>query len=184
MMPAMPERLARTVCEMRHLQVTDNRTLSRDRCQGARYAPFLVCFHYADSADMAPPKTPNATRGTIQGTVFGGLVNFTVRAVPLPPAIMTFLQANTSTINNMTSQRHRDQAELDDDEREAGDSTQDNSRVLTSAQFWEELEALCDKAGGEWVGAAERIWGFGPKRMGANLLLDPMGKTALRWGRF
>ncbi|ORY32585.1 translation elongation factor 2 [Naematelia encephala] len=132
--------------------------------------------------DMAPPKTPDAPRGTIHGTVFDGLVNFTLRALPLPPAIISFLLAHTSSIARMVSQRDENEATEQDaqEERNASEGTPETGRLMGAKQFWEELEKLFKQAGGEWVGAADRIWGFGPKRMGANLLLDPQGKTGLR----
>lgn len=130
---------------------------------------------------MAPPKTKDAPRGTIQGTVLSGLVNFTIRAIPLPPPVIAFLLSNTSSIANMLSQRsdHGDEEEASE-ARDAVEGTQDHARTLTSEQFWIELERLSRKAGGEWLGAADRIWGFGPKRLGANVLLDPVGKASLR----
>lgn len=69
-----------------------------------------------------------------------------------------------------------------DEDRDASDGTQDQgqARLLSSEQFWTELEGLFAKAGPEWAGAADRIWTFGPKRIGANLLLDPQGKAKLR----
>ncbi|OCF36934.1 ribosome assembly protein 1 [Kwoniella heveanensis BCC8398] len=132
--------------------------------------------------DMAPPKTAGAPRGTIHGTVLNGLVSFTVRALPLPPKIIEFLLAHTSSIGGMLVQK-RDQTneeEENQEERDAGEGTGQAQRYLTPEQFWAELEQLCEKAGPDWAGAADRIWSFGPKRMGANVLLDPVGKSQLR----
>ena len=130
---------------------------------------------------MAPPKTAGAPRGTIHGSLFSGLVTYTVRAVPIPPQITEFLLANTVTLSKMLSQRGETDDEQDEqDGLEAGEGLQSQARVLSPQQFWEELASLFNKAGGEWVGAAERIWAFGPKRLGANLLLDSPGKSTLR----
>ena len=130
---------------------------------------------------MASCKAKDAPRGTVHGTVLSGLVKFNVRAIPLPPSIIEYLQSHTASIANMLSQRGR-QADEDaaSEARDAVEGMQEHGRTLTSEQFWTELERLLTKSGGEWAGAADRIWGFGPKRMGANLLLDPMGRTALR----
>lgn len=132
--------------------------------------------------DMAPPKTKDAPRGTIHGSLVNGLVTYTIRAMPLPETITDFLLANTSTIANMSTQKEQQQDDTTtnlDEDRDASDGTT-QARLLTSEQFWTELEALFAKAGPEWAGAAERIWTFGPKRIGANLLLDPVGSTKLR----
>lgn len=133
--------------------------------------------------DMAPPKTKDAPRGTIHGSLFNGLVTYTVRAVPLPEKIIEFLQAHTSTIANMLTQKQAEEGPgAVDEDRDASDGTQEQgqARSLSSDQFWTELEGLFSKAGMDWSGAADRIWTFGPKRIGANLLLDPVGKSKLR----
>jgi ribosome assembly protein 1 len=131
---------------------------------------------------MAPPKTKGATRGTVHGTLFDGLVTYTLRASPLPEKLIEFLLANTHNIGKLVAQQQDANAESEEslrEEREAGDNYE--ARSKTPEQFWAELESLCEKVGGEWAGAADRIWCFGPKRIGANLLLDPIGKTVPRY---
>ncbi|WWC70408.1 uncharacterized protein I206_104358 [Kwoniella pini CBS 10737] len=132
--------------------------------------------------DMAPPKTAGAPRGTVNGSILNGLVTYNIRAVPLPPKIIEFLLSQTNTIGSMLVQK-RDQINEEDEnqeERDAGEATTEQSRKLTPEQFWAELEGLFNKAGPDWAGAADRIWSFGPKRMGANILLDPHGKNSIR----
>lgn len=128
--------------------------------------------------DMAPPKTAGDARGVVLGSLYDGMVTFKLRAVPLPPAVIEFLLAHQNTIGSMLVQRHKDAEHEEDDvdqrEAEAG------VRTLTPEQFWTELSTRFDKVGGEWAGAADRIWSFGPKRVGANVLLDPIGKGGLR----
>lgn len=141
----------------------------------------------ADTApDLAPPKTKDAPRGTVHGSLMAGLVTYTIRALPLPEPIINFLLSQTNTIANMLAQKKSAEAEGTIDDADADvdielDAEGSQGRLLTSTQFWEELEGLCKEAGGEWVGAADRIWSFGPKRFGANLLLDPAGKGTTRW---
>ncbi|KAK8864214.1 hypothetical protein IAR55_001460 [Kwoniella newhampshirensis] len=135
--------------------------------------------------DMAPPKTSGAPRGTIHGSVLSGLVNFTLRAVPLPASVIDFLLVHSNTIASMLVQK-RDKASEDGEYVEERDSSQgghEQARVISPEQFWTELNALFNKAGGDWAGAADRIWSFGPKRMGANVLLDPIGKSQVRLRR-
>lgn len=139
--------------------------------------------------DMAPPKTPGASRGTVHGSILSGLVSFTIRAVPLPEAVVSFLLANTATTSAMLSHRSSEDGlsvsddidELDATDGQRGTGTGGVDRTLSSEQFWKELQRLFQSAGPEWADATERIWAFGPKRIGANLLLDPVGKEALRW---
>lgn len=131
--------------------------------------------------DMAPPKTKDAPRGTVHGDLFSGLVTYTIRAVPLPPKVIEFLLANTSTISNMSAHGADHDAEDAQEKRDAAEGTQESqTRNLTTEQFWKELEVLFASSGPEWAGAADRIWSFGPKRMGANILLDPPGRSSVR----
>ena len=142
----------------------------------------LVCVDVV-RPDMATPKTAGAARGTIHGTVFSGLVTFTIRAIPLPPKITEFLLNNTTTMAKMLSQRGEGNDEMDEQdglEAAAGTHAPTAGRMMSSVEFWTELEGLMGKPGGDWAGAADRIWCFGPKRLGANVLLDPPNKSSLR----
>lgn len=128
--------------------------------------------------DMAPPKTKDAPRGTIHGSLFNGLVTYTIRALPLPEPVTDFLSVHTATIANLQTRTQGDSV-VDYDEMDASDA-QGQARMLAPEQFWTELEGLFRKAGPEWTGAADRIWTFGSKRVGPNVLLDPEGKSKLR----
>ncbi|EIW70862.1 hypothetical protein TREMEDRAFT_68249 [Tremella mesenterica DSM 1558] len=126
--------------------------------------------------DMSPPKTPGAQRGTIHGSLLNGLVTFTIRAIPLPSSITEFLSLNGTTIGSMIVQ-HRPHSEDSSDSSDlATDERTEGSRVISSSEFWSTFSTLLDEAGSEWQGASDRIWSFGPKRIGANILLDPPGK--------
>lgn len=118
---------------------------------------------------MAPPKTPNATRGTIVGSVQSGLVTFNVRAQPMPAELTSFLTANANTIKRL--QRDRRSRKAEDDEAVATDAP-DAAEMVTVEEFWPKLESLLQQAGRDWAGLADQIWAFGPRRIGANLLID------------
>ena len=169
--------------------VSDYSTVSRD-C-GQRRRRVVPCIELEDEltlSDMAPPKTPGAPRGTVQNTLFG-IVTYSIRAIPLPPAISEFLLSHTTTIRRVVSQQldtgaealEGEEGDVDGTGEQTQSQAQDSVRQLSPEQFWDELEAVCQKGGGEWVGAADRIWSFGPKRMGSCLLLDPQGSSHLRW---
>ncbi len=53
--------------------------------------------------EMAPPKIPNAPRGTIHGQSARSVVKFTLRAAPMPESLSAFLKDNFSLV---TSFRH------------------------------------------------------------------------------
>lgn len=130
---------------------------------------------------MAPPKTEGAPRGTVHGSVASSLVNYTVRAVPLPSEVTNFLLANAQTLRRLQQDKRMAQ-----DESAAGESeSQDvvgqhgtSSKAVQTDQFWAQLEALLDKAGPDWKSVADKIWAFGPRRVGPNLLIDQAGLLA------
>jgi ribosome assembly protein 1 len=131
---------------------------------------------------MAPPKTANATRGTIHGTSAHSIVSFKIRAVPLPSKVTEFLQANQSVIKRL--ERERLQAETqeslivsnDEEENMISTTTAEGDLIqkptVRAEDFWEALDQLLDKLGGEWKVSGKRIWAFGPNGSGPNLLLD------------
>jgi ribosome assembly protein 1 len=138
---------------------------------------------------MASPKTKDAPRGTIHGSSTNSLVNYTIRAVPLPLPITSFLQANTATMRRIQPDRRNKHAEKENDVDETDQvaskqltsemgGEESGSREVKPEEFWEALKAVCEGCGREWKGMEERIWAFGPKRVGANLLLDrPEGRV-------
>lgn len=56
-------------------------------------------------ADLAPPKTPNAPRGTIHGSSAHSVVNFTIHASPLPSPILGFIQDNLLVLKKILRER-------------------------------------------------------------------------------
>lgn len=161
------------------------------KCPIQQSAPIVPFRETAVKApDMAPPKTVGAPRGTVNGTVLNGLVKFRLRAMPLPKGVETFLLSQQGAISKMlVRERGRKEGEEETDAQEGAEGqsadgegleSQQEARQLSPEEFWTELERLLNKAGGDWIGAADRVWSFGPKRVGANLLLDPVGTKHLR----
>ena len=141
---------------------------------------------------MAPPKLSGHPRGTVQNTLLG-MVTYTIRAIPLPPTISEFLQAHTSSISRILSQQLEEtppdstevelnavEVDIDGTADQTQSQAQDQARLLSPDQFWDEFNTICQKAGPEWTDAPDRIWSFGPKRIGSCLLLDPPGSKHLR----
>lgn len=132
--------------------------------------------------EMAAPKTKDAPRGTIHGQVQGGLVQYTIRARPLPAEVTAFLIAHVGTLKRL-AQRERELAlgeaagsatdEVGEDTatEQSGDGT---TQIVTlkAAEFWKQLDALFARAGKDWQGISSRIWAFGPRRIGPNILVD------------
>ena len=100
---------------------------------------------------MAPPKTKDASRGTVHGTVLSDLVSFTIRAVPLPPTVIDFLQSHTSSTLNMLSHRHE---QSEDEVAEDRDATEGAAR--SSGGYW-----ALSSSGLNWKHCSVRLEGNG-----------------------
>lgn len=134
--------------------------------------------------EMAPPKTKDAPRGTMNGSVLNGVVKFAVRARPLPAEVTRFLINNMDTIRRVVQRERELTAGVDGSGPSADDVTAESASAaqqgdaggqiaqMDPTEFWKQLEALFAKAGKEWVGVASQIWSFGPRRIGPNILVD------------
>lgn len=120
---------------------------------------------------MAPPRTPNEARGTIHAASARNLAAVTVRAVPVPTPILEFLIANASVLRTLQSELAVDEPEDVEEARVTSDDVFGQATVRPE-QFWEALGEKCAEVGGEWVGVADKIWTFGPQRVGSCLLID------------
>lgn len=145
---------------------------------------------------MAPPKTPNAPRGTIHGSSAHSLAKFTIRAVPLPEEILSFLRDNLLVLKRL--QQERKMQEQKSESSEADNELQKNSSehpqsnddsmdleegvsmygdvyrkpTVRIEEFWSKLDSLCKKAGPEWQDLSQRVWAFGPQSAGGCVLVD------------
>lgn len=121
---------------------------------------------------MPPPKVPNASRGTANGTAGQGLVNFAIRAVPLPRLLLDFILDNVAVLKQL--QRGKTVGEADEETESGAVLADDIARkpTVSPEQFWDAWEAKCKEAGGEWVGIADRTWAFGPQQAGGCILVD------------
>lgn len=117
---------------------------------------------------MAPPRTKTGPRGTIHAVVLDGLLSFTIRSQPLPPAVADFLSTHIQTIKRLQSRAADDSLDDISTTQESGTAEQ----VLRPDDFWKSFEEVLRKAGKEWAGLEDSVWAFGPRRMGANLLVD------------
>ena len=81
----------------------------RERFAKIEIQPSEPIVPYRETAvkapDMAPPKTPNAPRGTVHGSATHGVVKFTIRASPLPEEIVKFVQNNLLVLRKLLRER-------------------------------------------------------------------------------
>ncbi|KAI0051129.1 P-loop containing nucleoside triphosphate hydrolase protein [Auriscalpium vulgare] len=136
-----------------------------------------------DAQDMAHTKTAGAPRGTILGSSHLGLVNFTIRAVPIPATIIAFLRDNLTILKGLERERAAREgiAKLADKDGEIEEAVAagDVVRVPTVRpdQFWDMLTERCRDAGPEWVHVVDKIWATGPQGTGESLLIDGRDDT-------
>lgn len=133
---------------------------------------------------MAVTKTPSAPRGTIRGASSNNVVNFSIRAVPLPRIIVDFLLDNILALKKLQQERKAKETnksvehvrELEDDVGlHNGVDTQGDLHTKHSVQpeqFWNVLREKFSKAGLEWDGQVDKIWTFGPHSAGGCVLID------------
>jgi ribosome assembly protein 1 len=140
-------------------------------------------------ADMAPPKTKDAARGTMVGSVLNGVVTLTVRARPLPAEVTQFLIHNMETVRRVAQRERELTAGIDASGPGFEDVTADSASAqqgdaggqiaqMSPTEFWKQLDALFSKAGKEWTGITSKIWTFGPRRIGPNILVDNLPGVA------
>lgn len=132
--------------------------------------------------EMPPPKIEGAARGTAEGNVANGVVSYRVRAVPLPKAVVDFLLANTQTLRRL--QNKSASGGVDEDVDAASGSVDaagsQASKMVSADKFWSSLATVLekcgqDRTGQDWREVVEKIVSFGPRRVGANMLVDRTG---------
>ncbi|KAG6903265.1 hypothetical protein C0995_000160 [Termitomyces sp. Mi166 len=130
------------------------------------------------ASDMVPTKTPNAPRGTIHGVSSSNIIKFTIRASPLPQAILDFVLRNVSILKKLQHERRAKYSGATQDKELEDEQEVDNygdvirKPTVAPEQYWEALRKVCEETGGEWADVTERIWAFGPQKAGGCLLID------------
>ena len=150
---------------------------------------------------MAPPKSGTSRRGTVHGAAAHNILQFVIRAAPLPKPIFDFLRDNLTLLRRMQQERKSreegrspsatpiaetdSEAASDPRRADAIASSEDQEEdevdlqgeilkrpTIKAEEFWPAFEMVCKEVGGEWVDVPERLWAFGPQRAGTCLLVD------------
>ncbi|KAI0221601.1 Cytoplasmic GTPase/eEF2-like protein (ribosomal biogenesis) [Massospora cicadina] len=98
-----------------------------------------------------------------------------VRLMALPPAVVDFLSTHADSIRTFRAKGHKD-TNLDSLHiaRSAGS--------LSLQAFQERLRSLfAETKDSQWDGVVERLWAFGPKRVGPNLLVNRLDYVHPSW---
>ncbi|THG97775.1 hypothetical protein EW026_g4285 [Hermanssonia centrifuga] len=132
--------------------------------------------------DMGPPKSGSARRGAISGASANNIVQFTIRATPLPKVIWDFLQENLAILRRMQQERKSREehktleaeqiAEEDDSDEVDLQGEVIRRPTVRPEDFWSVLREKCSETGGDWEDLPEKVWAFGPQRAGTCLLID------------
>ncbi|KZT56336.1 P-loop containing nucleoside triphosphate hydrolase protein [Calocera cornea HHB12733] len=136
------------------------------------------------AAEMAPPKSQDLPRGTVKWTSAQGLIKVVIRAVPLPSAVISFLQSNVAVLREIqgrgvmqrvTADGHGETDTVLSMEDDIIGDEGEGGATIRPEDFWNRLEDLFAAAGPDWADAAQNIWAFGPKRVGSCMLIDRTG---------
>lgn len=122
---------------------------------------------------MQPLADKDTKRGSSSTNVANDQIHFTLRVVPLPAEVVTYLDRNAATIKDVQLNRAQfleseHATELEDEEDVV------NRGIRTLSDFKSELKALFaqQKDADQWESVVENICAFGPKRIGPNILVD------------
>ncbi|XP_005104612.1 elongation factor-like GTPase 1 [Aplysia californica] len=106
---------------------------------------------------------------TIQASTADRQCHLLLRAAPLPGTVADILlqhQETLKALDSMTTANITGRSEL-----QMG-FCMNKAAVETLQTVKQHLKEEFEKAGGEWVGAEDKIWSFGPRRCGPNILLN------------
>ena len=136
-------------------------------------SPPLVPFRETAilAPDMLPSKSSNGTpRGTMDVMILNGLLTLRLRARPLPSEITSFLSDNARSIRGLYKDRGGKVAP--EAEVEETFTSIEGVRTVSTSRFWTAFDEVCSRVGSDWREVLTRVWSFGPRRIGANVLLD------------
>ncbi len=153
------------------------------RCEiqaGEPIVPYRETIVRAD--EMKPPANKELGRGTVIAVTTSRQVTIRLRVRPLPAEVTEFLGKNSAAIKRLYSERQavEDDTKTDisgdsSDQEDIDDGLVDNTKVMSLVEFKEQLQTTFERVKGQrevWANAVEQISAFGPRRTGANLLID------------
>lgn len=83
-----------------------------------------------------------------------------IRAVPLPPALTDLLENNSNILRTISRNFLLHSKKCSDELR------------ASVHELHQKFKSICEAAGKEWTDDAARVWAFGPRRCGPNLLIN------------
>ncbi len=83
-----------------------------------------------------------------------------IRACPLPDDVTRLLDTSSSLLKDLQSLR------------KTGTGKIKESALEKLKEFYEKLKRAFEESGEEWQDAIDKIWAFGPRHIGPNILLN------------
>lgn len=123
------------------------------------------CNGGSDDDDNAVVLEP----GLVQITTQNRACTLQIRAVPLPPAATTFLEASADLICTLHEYSDSSLSERSDDQASTKLANETKNSLL---EFKQKLKEVLVDDNDLFDGALECIWSFGPRRNGPNILLN------------
>ncbi|KAK1751616.1 P-loop containing nucleoside triphosphate hydrolase protein [Echria macrotheca] len=136
------------------------------------------------SEEMRPPANKDLGRGVVVGETSSKQATITLRVKPLPSNVTDFLLKNAGGIKSLYSHRKASteadavspegSASPQEEKVEADDDLSGETKILSPEELSKQLQSQFDgcKEREGWKGIVDRIVSFGPRRTGANLLID------------
>lgn len=138
--------------------------------------------------EMRPPVNKELGRGAVVGITSSKQVTLTLRVRPLPSEVTNFLNKNAGAIKNLHNKTaYTEQngeavvGENSDDEGIEEDANISVAKALSPEEFKKQLKTLLETGKGRepFKNIVDQIAGFGPRRTGANLLIDATAEGCL-----
>ena len=162
------------------------------RCEiqaGEPIVPFRESV--VSTAEMSPPKSKDLPRGTVISVSSSQQLTIQLRVVPLPEPLAEFLDQRSGSIRQLYSDQQSIEHALSGKVKHTrestgiGDVAHDPSfqaGKISLASMKDDMRALVQDIGIDqefWSTAVDRTAAFGPRRTGANLLIDSTGHEVL-----
>lgn len=163
------------------------------RCEiqvGAPIVPYRESI--VSAAEMNPPREKDLPRGTVVGMLGSKQITIRLRVRPLPTDVTNYLMDSALVIRELYAEHAKADEEDEDQDGDEADkleadsakpSTHDVKSRQTLNQIASGLEASFAASKGSkdtWQGLADKVVAFGPRRSGANLLIDATPEQACK----
>lgn len=148
---------------------------------GAPIVPYRETIVRAE--EMRPPVNKDLGRGAVVGVTSSKQVTMSLRVQPLPSDVTDFLLKHADTLKRLYSESKKDDDDNASVGAEQGEAEEQivadvaavgAGNTLSTEDLKSKLQTLLESGRGRemWKNRVDHIAGFGPRRIGPNLLID------------